>query len=187
MARLEGKNAIVTGAASGIGRASATLYAAEGANVICIDLEAAGLNETVSMIEAAGGQGTAIEASASDEDAIEAAVASCVEEHGRLDVFFANAGITGEMTPLFENSVDEWRKVLEVNLVGPFIAIKHAAPVMQKHGSGSILCTASVAGIRSGAGPAPTVRARPALSTSSRRPRISFRTPVCVSTRSAPA
>ncbi len=155
MARLEGKRAIVTGAASGIGRASAQLFAAEGASVVCIDLAADGLAETVDSVVAAGGQALGIEASASDEDAIAGAVERCVAEYGGLEIFFANAGITGEMATLLENTADDFRNVLEVNLIGPFVAIKHAARHMQAHGGGSILCTASVAGIRSGAGPVP--------------------------------
>ena len=132
MARLEGKRAIVTGAASGIGRASAQRFAAEGASVLCIDVEAKGLAVTVAGIEAAGGDALAVEASASDESAIANAVGACVDRFGGLDIFYANAGITGEMTPLFENSVEDWRNVLEVNLIGPFIAIKHAAPAMRE-------------------------------------------------------
>lgn len=153
MGRLSGKRAIVTGAASGIGRASATLFAAEGATVMAADLAEEGLNETVAAIEAAGGKAVAAVLDAGNEDEVRSAVERCVADLGGLDVVYANAGITGEMVPLFEQSVEDWERVLRVNLIGPFLAVKHAAPRMVKQGSGAIVCTASVAGLRAHAGP----------------------------------
>jgi NAD(P)-dependent dehydrogenase (short-subunit alcohol dehydrogenase family) len=135
--RLAGKIAIVTGAASGIGKASAALFAAEGATVIAADVEAAD-----GIIGADAGR--------------EADVAGLVElatrEHGGLDVFFANAGISGGLASLFEQSPEDWQEILRVNLIGPWLAVKHAAPAMRERGKGSIIATASVAGIRAGAG-----------------------------------
>ena len=145
----------MTGAASGIGRASALRFAQEGAAVVASDLAADGLAETVEQIEKAGGRARAVAASAADEEAVRALVEECVGAYGGLEVFYANAGISGGMVPLLEHTVEEWRQVLEVNLIGPYLAIKHAAPVMRDAGGGSILCTASVAGLRSGAGPTP--------------------------------
>jgi len=153
--KLEGRRAIVTGAASGIGRASALRFAQEGAAVVASDLAADGLAETVEQIEKAGGRARAVAANAADEEAVRALVEECVGAYGGLEVFYANAGISGGMVPLLEHTVEEWRQVLEVNLIGPYLAIKHAAPVMRDAGGGSILCTASVAGLRSGAGPTP--------------------------------
>jgi NAD(P)-dependent dehydrogenase (short-subunit alcohol dehydrogenase family) len=75
-----------------------------------------------------------------------------VRDHGGLDVFYANAGISGGLASIFEQSPEDWQEILRVNLIGPFLAIKHAAPVMKERGGGSIICTASVAGLRSGAG-----------------------------------
>ena len=155
MGRLDGKRAIVTGAASGIGRASALRFAQEGARVIASDLAEAGLAETVEQIAAAGGEARAVVADASDEDAVEALVRTCVGELGGLEIVYANAGIAGAMLPLLELSAKDWLPVLAVNLVGPFLAIKHGARHMRDHGGGSIVCTASVAGLRSGAGPSP--------------------------------
>ena len=155
MARLEGKRAIVTGAASGIGRASAVRFAAEGATVLAADLAEEGVAETVAQIEAAGGHAVAVAADAGDEDSVRALVERCVRDHGGLDVFYANAGIGGSFGSLFEASVDEWNAVLRVNLVGPFLAIKYGGIQMREQGSGSLICTASVAGLRSGAGPTP--------------------------------
>jgi NAD(P)-dependent dehydrogenase (short-subunit alcohol dehydrogenase family) len=135
--RLEGKVAIVTGAASGIGKASAALFAREGAKVIAADV--------------AEGEGV-VAADAGREDEVQRLVDHAVSHHGRLDVFFANAGVSGGLASLFEQSVEDWERILRVNLIGPFLAIKHAAPVMKERGSGSIICTASVAGLRAGAG-----------------------------------
>src|SRR3712207_3367193 len=75
-----------------------------------------------------------------------------VRDHGGLDIFFANAGVSGGLASIFEQSAEDWQEILRINLIGPFLAIKHAAPLMKERGRGSIICTASVAGIRAGAG-----------------------------------
>ena len=154
MDRLKGKVAIVTGAASGIGRASAKLFAAEGAKVICVDRVAA-IDETAKAIKEAGGAALALIADASAEVDVAKAVDLAVKEFGKLDVFYANAGVSGGGKPFFELDANDWRAVLEVNLIGVYLAIKHAARVMVPNKKGSIVCTASVAGIRSGAGGGP--------------------------------
>ena len=135
--RLHGKVAIVTGAASGIGKATASLFRQEGAAVLAADLE--------------GGENI-VAADAGREEDVQALVDRAVTEHGGLDIFFANAGISGGLASIFEQSVEDWQQILRVNLIGPFLAIKHAAPAIQRRGGGSIICTASVAGLRSGAG-----------------------------------
>jgi NAD(P)-dependent dehydrogenase (short-subunit alcohol dehydrogenase family) len=150
--RLAGKRAIVTGAASGIGRASARRFAEEGAALLVSDVAEDGLAETARAIEQAGGRVIARVADVSDEAAVAGLVEACVAELGGLEVAYANAGITGGHVALFDATVEDWRRVLEVNLIGPFLAIKHAAPVMRQAGGGSIVCTASVAALRSGAG-----------------------------------
>jgi NAD(P)-dependent dehydrogenase (short-subunit alcohol dehydrogenase family) len=155
MDRLKGKTAIVTGAASGIGRASARLFAAEGASVIAVD-RARDVDETAKAIQAAGGTALSLIADASSEDDVANAVDTAVREFGRLDAIYANAGISGFGQPgFFELTADHWREVLNVNLIGVYLAIKHAARVMVPNKKGSIVCTASVAGIRSGAGGGP--------------------------------
>jgi NAD(P)-dependent dehydrogenase (short-subunit alcohol dehydrogenase family) len=150
MGRLQGKVAIVTGAASGIGRASALLFAREGAKVLAVDREAAALDETVAHAEAGGI--IAHPADAGDEAAVKTYVARAIEAFGALDVVYANAGISGGLVPLFEQTVEYWNEILRVNLIGPFLAIKHAAPKMVAQGRGSIVLTASVAGLRANAG-----------------------------------
>jgi NAD(P)-dependent dehydrogenase (short-subunit alcohol dehydrogenase family) len=135
--RLEGKVAIVTGAASGIGKASASLFAREGARVIAADITASS---------------DVIGADAGREEDVQGLIDIAVREHGGLDIFFANAGISGGLASIFEQTPEDWQEILRVNLIGPFLAIKHSAPVMKERGGGSIICTASVAGIRAGAG-----------------------------------
>jgi NAD(P)-dependent dehydrogenase (short-subunit alcohol dehydrogenase family) len=153
--RLAGKRAIVTGAASGIGRASALRFAEEGAAVLISDLAAEGLAETEAQIAASGGRARAVVADAADEKSVAELVRTCVADFGGLEAVYANAGIGGEFAPLWELSPEDWEPVLRVNLIGPFVAVKHGALHMREHGGGSIICTASVAGLRSGAGPTP--------------------------------
>jgi NAD(P)-dependent dehydrogenase (short-subunit alcohol dehydrogenase family) len=150
--RLEGKAAIVTGAGSGIGRASALLFANEGARVLAVDRDEPGLKETLLRCAKPASAMTAFAADVGDEAAVKALVGRAVERFGGIDVLYANAGISGGLTPFFEQTVEQWREVLRVNLIGPFLAIKHAAPHMIARGRGSIVLTASVAGLRANAG-----------------------------------
>ena len=139
--RLYGKTAIVTGAASGIGFATAALFVAEGANVIAADLGMPELEGTIGIAADAG-----------DEVAVKGLVERARKDFGGLDVFFANAGISGGFASLFEQSPEDWQEILRVNLIGPFLAIKHAGRHMVAQKSGAIVCTASVAGLRANAG-----------------------------------
>jgi NAD(P)-dependent dehydrogenase (short-subunit alcohol dehydrogenase family) len=150
--RLHDKRAIVTGAGSGIGRASAQLFAAQGARVLAVDRDQGAVAETVESIIQAGGAAIAVAADAGTEGDAAAFVARAVDAFGGLDVVYANAGISGGMIPLLEQPVELWQEVLRINLIGPFLAIKHSAPHMIKQRSGSIICTASVAGLRANAG-----------------------------------
>jgi NAD(P)-dependent dehydrogenase (short-subunit alcohol dehydrogenase family) len=152
MSRLQGKRAIVTGAGSGIGRASAKLFAAEGAAVMVVDKTPPAIEETAAEIKAAGGRAIAVAADAGAETDVQGFIQKAVKELGGIDVIFANAGMSGGLVPLFEQSVEFWREILRVNLIGPFLAIRHGAPIMIKEGKGSIICTASVAGLRANAG-----------------------------------
>ena len=155
MARLENKRAIVTGAASGIGRATATRFASEGACVVCADVNESGVKETVEQIEAAGGRACAVRASSADEGDTKELIERCVGDFGGLEIFYANAGVSGGFKTFLETEVSDWRDVIEVNLIGVFLGIKYTALHMIEHGGGSIICTASVAGLRFGAGGVP--------------------------------
>jgi NAD(P)-dependent dehydrogenase (short-subunit alcohol dehydrogenase family) len=154
MNTLKGKTAIVTGAASGIGRASAKLFAAHGAAVVVLD-RAVEVQDTAESIRAAGGRAVALIKDSSSEPDIAAAVEMAVKEFGGLDVCFANAGISGGLVPFFEETAERFSEIVKINLIGTFLLAKYAAKEMVKHKRGSIICTASVAGLRSGAGGVP--------------------------------
>ena len=155
--RLAGKVAIITGAGSGIGRASAILFASEGAKLVIGD-KSDSVHATARAIEAAGGKVVAIEMDAGLEADVKAMVATAVNSYGSVDIAFANAGVSGGMDGIFETSPDHMAEVLRVNLIGPMLMVKHAGKRMWDQNienpgrGGSILLTASVAGIRSGAG-----------------------------------
>jgi NAD(P)-dependent dehydrogenase (short-subunit alcohol dehydrogenase family) len=136
MQRLAGKVAIVTGAASGIGKATIELFRSEGAIVVGADVS----------------DGADVQADAGNEEDVKRLVEGVASEHGGLDIVFANAGISGGWATIAAQSAADWAEILRVNLIGPFLAIKYAAPLIARRGGGSIICTASVAGLRSGAG-----------------------------------
>jgi NAD(P)-dependent dehydrogenase (short-subunit alcohol dehydrogenase family) len=137
MGFLDRKVAIVTGAASGIGKATAELYRCEGATVIACDRTA---GAGITLLDAGS------------EEGVDALVEKTVADFGGIDIVFANAGISGGMAGIFEQTSADWQEILQVNLIGPFLLIKYAAPHMKDRGGGSIICTASVAGLRAGAG-----------------------------------
>ena len=157
MGRLEGRSTVVTGAASGIGRATSKLFAREGAGVVCVD-RAEAVEETAKAIREAGGRAVAVTGDAGKEADVIAYIERAVAEFRGLDAVYANAGIGssgGAFGPIEQLTPEGWMEVLRINLIGPFLAIKHASAVMRGKGKGSIICTASVAGIRSGAGGIP--------------------------------
>ncbi len=153
MALLDGKVAIITGAGSGIGRASALRFAAEGAKVVIGD-KSESIFETEQMVKAAGGDVRARTMDAGVEADVQALVAEALSAFGGLDVAFANAGIIGDMGGIFDIDPATMAETFRVNLIGPALMVKHAGKAMVDQGrGGAIILTASVAGLNSGAGP----------------------------------
>jgi NAD(P)-dependent dehydrogenase (short-subunit alcohol dehydrogenase family) len=150
MGRLEGKSVIITGAGSGIGRAASLLFTKEGAKLIAVDRSEA-VKETAKLVSDSGGTVEAVMADAGSEKDVIAFIDKAVSAYGRLDAIWANAGISGGLVPIAEQTVEHWQEILRINLIGPFLAIKYAMPQMIKQKYGSIVCTASVAGLKSGA------------------------------------
>jgi len=153
--RLEGKRTIITGAASGIGRASVLRFVEEGARVLAADLAESALEETIRLAKERGGDVVPVLLDVGDEAAVAGVVEQAREAWGGLDAFFANAGISGPAAPFWEITAEQWMEVLRVDLVGPFLAVKYAAPAIREAGGGAIICTPSAAGLRSGAGSTP--------------------------------
>ncbi len=151
MARFTGKSIIVTGAGSGIGRAAALLFASEGGRVLAADITDS-VEETAAMIDKAGGTGHAIRIDAGNEEDVVRAVAVACEYYDGLDIMFANAGISGGVANIFDTDVGLITEVLRVNLIGPIWRSSMQPPKIAERGGGAIVLTASVAGIRSGAG-----------------------------------
>ena len=150
MGRLEGKSVVITGAGSGIGRAASLLFTREGARLIAVD-RAESVRDTVEQIRKAGGTAEAVVADAGSEEDVVAFIDKAISTYGRLDAIWANAGVSGELVPLAEQTVEHWQEILRINLIGPFLAVKYSIPQMIKQHGGSIVCTASVAGLKSGA------------------------------------
>ena len=146
---LDGKVALITGAGSGIGRATAIRFAAEGAKVVLGDMSSS-VFETAALL---GPVASACQMDAGKEEDVARLVELALSTHGQIDIAFANAGISGGMAGIFDNTVENFTEVLRVNLIGPWLMVKHAGKVMAHAGrGGSIILTASVAGLRSGAG-----------------------------------
>jgi len=146
MGRLEGKAAIITGAASGIGRASAELFAKEGAWLTLADVDPKGQG-VADEISQTGGKAIFVKTDVSNPQEVQALVRTAVETYGRLDIMFNNAGIEGEQRFTADCSVENWDRVLAVNLKGVFLGMKYAIPEMLKNGGGVIVNTASTAGL----------------------------------------
>jgi NAD(P)-dependent dehydrogenase (short-subunit alcohol dehydrogenase family) len=150
--RFEGKTAFVTGAASGIGRATAIAFAAEGARVAISDRDKAALHETSSHVRAAGAEALAVACDVSNPHDVQAAVAQTIRAFGRIDYAFNNAGVENKAAPLAEIEIEEWDRILGVNLRGAFVCMKYELAEMLRQGGGVIVNTSSGAGIRGVAG-----------------------------------
>jgi NAD(P)-dependent dehydrogenase (short-subunit alcohol dehydrogenase family) len=145
--QLNGKAALITGAGSGIGKATALLFAEQGARIAALGHTEDELLETVDEIKSAGGEAIAVIADISIADDMRKALEQTISEFGRLDVVFANAGINGVWAPLEELEPEEWDKTISVNLRGTFLTVKYAIPHLKKQG-GSVIVTSSVNGTR---------------------------------------
>jgi NAD(P)-dependent dehydrogenase (short-subunit alcohol dehydrogenase family) len=145
--RFEDKVALVTGGASGIGRATALAFAREGAKVVIADVLVDGGEETMRMIKGAGGQAIFVKTDVSKATEVEALIKKAVEIYGRLDYAFNNAGIEGMMAPTADCTEENWDRTLSINLKGIWLCMKHEIPQMLKQGGGAIVNTASVAGL----------------------------------------
>ncbi|MCW2556093.1 MAG: short-chain dehydrogenase/reductase [Mycobacterium sp.] len=146
--RFDSKVAFVTGATSGIGRATALAFGLEGASVVVTDVATDGNQQTARMIEQAGGQSLAVSCNVTRADDIKAALHTAVERFGRLDIAFNNAGIEQPIKPAAEISDDEWDRLVAVNLRGAFLSMKHEIELMLQHGGGAIVNTSSGAGVK---------------------------------------
>ncbi len=143
----EGKIVLVTGAGSGIGRATALVFAREGAKVVVADIVVEGGQETVQQIEAAGGEAIFVKADVSQAADVETLIAKTVETYGRLDCAFNNAGIEGGMKLTIDCTKEEFDRTIAVNLTGVWLCMKYEIQQMLSQGSGAIVNTASAAGL----------------------------------------
>jgi NAD(P)-dependent dehydrogenase (short-subunit alcohol dehydrogenase family) len=144
--RLDGKVAVVTGAAGVIGTATMRLLAERGARIVAIDRKAPDLQTAVKGLPASA-QALAITADVTSEDEVADYVRAAVDQFGTIDVFYNNAGIEGDIASITKYPLEMFRKVLDVNVVGVFLGLKHVLPVMLKQNKGSIINTASIAGL----------------------------------------
>jgi NAD(P)-dependent dehydrogenase (short-subunit alcohol dehydrogenase family) len=145
--RVEGKVALITGGGSGIGRATALLFGREGAKVMVADYNAEGGERTVKTIKEAGGTAVFHAADVSNPQDVDGLMHKVVETFGRLDCAFNNAGIEGHMATTPDCSIENWNRVIAINLTGVFLCMKYEIPLMLRHGGGSIVNTSSGAGL----------------------------------------
>ena len=146
--RLGNKTAIITGGASGIGRAAALLFAREGAQVVIADLNVDGGQQTADLIEQQGGTALFAEVNVSDSNQVKDLISVTVENFGKLDILFNNAGIGNPNVKSVDLEEEDWDQIIDINLKGVFLGIKHAVPEMKKTGGGAIINTSSLLGIK---------------------------------------
>jgi NAD(P)-dependent dehydrogenase (short-subunit alcohol dehydrogenase family) len=144
--RLDGKVAVITGAAGVIGSATTRLLAERGARIVAVDRNAQELKAAIGDLPASS-QALAVTADVTSEEEVADYVRATIDKFGTIDVFYNNAGVEGDIAPITKYSLETFRRVLDVNVVGVFLGMKHVLPVMLKHNKGSIINTASIAGL----------------------------------------
>ncbi|AVR00886.1 oxidoreductase [Oceanobacillus iheyensis] len=162
MPRLEGKTAVITGGAGGIGKKTAETFLKEGAKVLLVDMNQDALDEVKSVLDQFGEVAT-VKANVTNEEEVKGYVNKAKEQFGSIDIFFNNAGIEGEVAPIAEQKLEDYQKVMAVNGEGVFLGLKHVLPVMSEQESGSIINTSSVAGLGGFPGLAPYVASKHAI------------------------
>jgi NAD(P)-dependent dehydrogenase (short-subunit alcohol dehydrogenase family) len=155
-----GKVAFVTGAANGIGRAAALAFAREGARVVVADVSEKGNKETARMVEELGGHALAVHCDVRRNEDVQRALNATIEKFARLDFAFNNAGVEYAIKPAADVSEDEWDRIMDIDLRGVFLCMKHEIPLMLKQGGGAIVNNSSGAGVRGFKGGAAYVAAK---------------------------
>ncbi len=151
MERLEGKVALITGGGSGIGRATALLFAREGAKVVVADISSELGEETVRAIRAGGGTATFVKTDVTKEEDVRRAVQTAVDSYGQLTILFNNAGVAGPYG-VADVSLETWHRVMDINVTGTFFGFKYGVPAIQQSGGGAIISTSSTAGLAGSVG-----------------------------------
>ena len=144
--RLDGRVAVITGAAGVIGSAAMQLLAERGAQIVAVDRNQRDLQTAVRDLPASA-QALAVTADVTREDEVAGYVRAAIDKFGTIDVFYNNAGVEGDVTPITRYSLQTFRRVIDVNVIGVFLGMKHVLPVMLKQNKGSIINTASIAGL----------------------------------------
>ncbi|MCU9612402.1 SDR family oxidoreductase [Caldibacillus lycopersici] len=162
MGKLDGKVAVITGGAGGIGKETAALFLKEGARVVLVDLFEDSLQKTKTELHTYG-EVLTVQADVSKEADVKNYVKTTVDHFGKIDVFFNNAGIEGKVAPIVEQTVEDFDKVIAVNVRGVFLGLKHVLNVMNSQGYGSIINTSSVAGLHGSEGVSPYVASKHAV------------------------
>lgn len=145
--KLQGKTAVITGAASGMGKEMAILFAREGANVIVADMNEAAVDAVAQAISAEGGQAIGVVTNVTKEEDVARMIDTAVQKFGKLDILVNNAGIMDQMMSAEAVTDEMWNRIMDVNVTGPMRAIRKAIPIMKEQGGGVIINTASVGGL----------------------------------------